>query len=934
TLTVTDDDGATATDSMNVTVTAVPPANIPPIADAGADQNVEVNQSITITGSGTDSDGNITAYEWKKGTTILATTASFSYTPDTVGTDTLTLTVTDDDGATATDSMNVTVTAVPPAYTAYIDDFSTDTTSEYITEDTWTKGGVGSFTYDSSGKRIRILTDNDIALQFSRSLPISTEGSFSIDFSPTIHHPSGGIVTLKLIQDAQTYYEVTNTDNYGPGEIAKYVNGVKVDSVAFGSEYTQGTNYTISINFSPSATTVEAFGDILTLNSDTTAIAVSSFSVEVTQQDAYFDNIVYSIAYTEDNILPIANAGVDKRIEVNQSITIAGNGIDIDGTIATYTWKKGITVLATTASFIYTPDTVGLDTLTLTVTDNEGAIGIDSMTLAVTAIPKLLPWSENPWYWSYKDIPILLLGGSDDDNIFQWREEALLSQLDRLVNAGGNVIRNTMSDRKSIEGFEVYPFHQLEDGKYDLNQWNNEYWNRFERLLRETAVRGIIVQIEIWDRFDYSQSPWEMHPYNPINNINYNAEQSGFAEVYPNHPNTNEQPFFFTTPNQQNNTVVLQYQKRFVDKMLYYSLQYDHVIYCMDNEASGEEEWGRYWAEYVQSRAAEEGRKVFLTEMWDDWDLTADIHKRTFDHPELYAFVEVSQNNHQVGQVHWDHFIYAKEYLSRMPRPMNNTKTYGADGYKSGDDQDGIERFWRHLLAGAASIRFHRPTAGLGLNDKAVADIRAARKFESIIPLWLIEPANELLSRRGENEAYLAVDKDRQSYAIYFPAGGDVYVDVSAVNGSLVARWIDINSGEWGPTQNFEGGDRILVVTPGEGNWAATIMASNEPPSATDPIANAGSDQNVTQGDTVTLDGSGSTDPDGTITSYEWRENGVVLSMTASFEKSNFSVGSHTLILIVTDDAGAMTMDSMTVTVTAVAGTSAYSDDFSTDTTS
>ena len=62
---------------------------------------------------------------------------------------------------------------------------------------------------------------------------------------------------------------------------------------------------------------------------------------------------------------------------------------------------------------------------------------------------------------------------------------------------------------------------------------------------------------------------------------------------------------------------------------------------------------------------------------------------------------------------------------------MNTTKTYGPDGNKFGhSDQDGIERFWRHLLAGAASLRFHRPDSGLGLNDKAVAAIRAARKLE------------------------------------------------------------------------------------------------------------------------------------------------------------------------------------------------------------
>ena len=139
----------------------------------------------------------------------------------------------------------------------------------------------------------------------------------------------------------------------------------------------------------------------------------------------------------------------------------------------------------------------------------------------------LQPWSENAWYWSYHGKPVLLLGGSDDDNLFQWPEDQLIPQLDRLTAAGGNVIRNTMSDRKDKD-FEVYPFKQLDNGKYDLSAWNDEYWTRFERLLSETAKREIFVQIEIWDRFDYTDDKasdrWQIHPYNPGNNVNYSYE--------------------------------------------------------------------------------------------------------------------------------------------------------------------------------------------------------------------------------------------------------------------------------------------------------------------------------------------------------------------------------------------------------------------------
>jgi len=85
------------------------------------------------------------------------------------------------------------------------------------------------------------------------------------------------------------------------------------------------------------------------------------------------------------------------------------------------------------------------------------------------------------------------------------------------------------------------------------------------------------------------------------------------------------------------------------------------------------------------------------------------------------------------------------------------------------------------------------------------------------------------------------------------------------------------------------------------------------------PVANAGADQTLTDtnGDgveSVTLDGSASSDPDGTIVSYEWREGSTVLSVEAS-ASIFLAVGTHTLTLHVTDDHGATGTDTVLVTI-------------------
>ncbi|MGQ9650137.1 MAG: hypothetical protein ACUVXJ_08500 [Phycisphaerae bacterium] len=433
--------------------------------------------------------------------------------------------------------------------------------------------------------------------------------------------------------------------------------------------------------------------------------------------------------------------------------------------------------------------------------------------------PRIRPYEKNPFYWQYRNRPVLLLGAGDDDNLFQWPH--LEKHLDAMKEAGANYIRNTMSDRKD-KGFEVYPFKQLPDGKYDLRQWNEEYWTRFANMLRWTHEREIIVQIEVWDRFDYSRDKWPPHPYNPRNNINYTYADSGFAPEYPDHPGANKQPFFFTTPAQRNNTLILEYQHRFVDKMLSLALKHDHVLYCIDNETSGDEKWSAYWADYIHRRAAEAGRKVCVTEMWDDWDLHADRHKRTFDHPERYDFADVSQNNQKKGQEHWNNFQWVRHYVSKRPRPLNTVKTYGADGGRYGDTREGLQRWWRHVIGGAASARFHRPDSGLGLSPPSIAALRAARKLESAIKLWDVEPANDLLKDRQENEAYLTCAPGR-SYAIYFTDGGSVGLDLRDQSGDWKLRWLDLKQAEWATTTSLSGGLIATLQAPAHGGWIAVI---------------------------------------------------------------------------------------------------------------
>ncbi len=270
-----------------------PSENKPPVSKAGLDQIVTEGEPVTLDGSASsDSDGTISSYMWKEGSTVLSYKESFSKSDFTVGKHTITLTVKDNDGAADSDTVVITVNAAAnnaPVAKAGAD--QTVTEGEPVTLD-------GSGSSDSDG------TISSYSWKEGNTL-LSDKASFSkSDFIVGKH-------TITL----------TVKDNDGASD------------------------------------------------SDTVVVTVN----------------------TPANNTPLAKAGTDKNIIEGETVTLDGSGSsDPDGTINTYVWKEGSTVLSREISFdkIFS---VGTHTITLTVTDNEDATVSDEIIITVQAISGSVP---------------------------------------------------------------------------------------------------------------------------------------------------------------------------------------------------------------------------------------------------------------------------------------------------------------------------------------------------------------------------------------------------------------------------------------------------------------------------------------------------------------------------------------------------------------
>jgi hypothetical protein len=183
-----------------------PPANVAPTANAGPEQTVEELTIVTLSGSGTDSDGSIASYGWEQtaGTSVTlsnASSASATFTtPDINADETLVfkLTVTDDDGAENAGSVNINVISTQIIVTsqamigplagakinAYlITDWDTPIEGPLTTTVEGSLNEVGSFSLSLTN----IPDDDWVLVTASGGYNIDADADGKVDTSPTIN---------------------------------------------------------------------------------------------------------------------------------------------------------------------------------------------------------------------------------------------------------------------------------------------------------------------------------------------------------------------------------------------------------------------------------------------------------------------------------------------------------------------------------------------------------------------------------------------------------------------------------------------------------------------------------------------------------------------------------------------------------------------------
>ena len=89
--------------------------------------------------------------------------------------------------------------------------------------------------------------------------------------------------------------------------------------------------------------------------------------------------------------------------------------------------------------------------------------------------------------------------------------------------------------------------------------------------------------------------------------------------------------------------------------------------------------------------------------------------------------------------------------------------------------------------------------------------------------IFTCEPRNDLLNEREGNEAYCTAHAGRE-YAVFFPNGGEVTLDLGAVDGAVTLRWLHVLNSQWQAPVRARGPGTLTLACPTTDYWVVLIQ--------------------------------------------------------------------------------------------------------------
>ncbi|HYP09658.1 MAG TPA: PKD domain-containing protein [Bryobacteraceae bacterium] len=373
------------------------PANRPPVANAGPDQNSALTGStVALSGAAsTDPDGDTLSFTWSvltrpAGSTAQianSTQAAASFIPDRFGAYTIQLTVNDGKGGAATDTLQISTHNRPPVANAGPD-------QSVALGATVALNGAASSDLDGQ------------PLSYAWTLKQSPSGSGASLSNPTSASPQlivdkagayrmelvvfDGIVNSAVDEVVVTTLNSTPVANAGPNQTVAAGNTVQLNGSASSDADGDLLTYAWLLKTKPAGSNA-ALSNTSSVNPTFIADKAGAYTVELTVSDGKSTSAADQVQITTTNTAPVANAGPDQAVQRGATVQLNGSGsTDADGNSLTYLWSilsapSGSSAVLSSASAVnptFAADRIGEYVVQLVV--NDGLVNSAPDTLVIS----------------------------------------------------------------------------------------------------------------------------------------------------------------------------------------------------------------------------------------------------------------------------------------------------------------------------------------------------------------------------------------------------------------------------------------------------------------------------------------------------------------------------------------------------------------------
>ena len=379
-LTVTDDDGATSTASTTVSVVA---GNVAPTANVNGPYTGNVGSPVTFDGSGSsDSDGTVVSYTWQFGDGSTGTGVTPTHAYSGAGTFVVSLTVTDDGGATSTAYTTASITAPNTAPNAGAGGPYSGSVGNLISFD----GSASSDAEDANSSLTFAWNfgDGNTGTGEGATHSYAAAGTYTVTLTVT---DSGG-----LSNSATTTATITDqavlpvADPKGP--YSGFVNEAVSFDGSGSADPDGGVIQSWNWDFGDGSTGTGEFPTHIYVADGTYVVQLT-----VTDDEGQISAAALTTAAIEMrpvNQAPVANANGPYSEIVGEAITFSSAGssdAEDANTALTFAWDFGDGSAGTGQSLIHSYAAAGTYTVTLTVTDSGGLSGSAETTAVIDELP-------------------------------------------------------------------------------------------------------------------------------------------------------------------------------------------------------------------------------------------------------------------------------------------------------------------------------------------------------------------------------------------------------------------------------------------------------------------------------------------------------------------------------------------------------------------